>query len=89
VKYSLEQRDFLYDNCVKNEYYKSCKGRFRHKYPGVRYPALLTMFKSVKSVCSARPFLDMKYTRQNAVLYRANRGKLDDTGARLAHSPLD
>jgi hypothetical protein len=38
----------------------------------------------VKKVCSTGSFLDKKYTRQNAVLTKET---LDETGARLEHSP--
>jgi hypothetical protein len=41
-----EQRIFLHDTCVKNISYKSYKGRFGCKYPGVS--ASSTVFKLVK-----------------------------------------
>jgi hypothetical protein len=84
VKYTLEQRIFLYDSYVKKKSYKSFTRRFRHRYPGVRIPASSTILRLVKKVCSTGSFLDEKYTRQNAVLTEET---LDEIGARLEHSP--
>jgi hypothetical protein len=84
VKYTLEQRIFLYDSYVKKKSYKSCKGKFRRRYPGVHIPASSTIFRLVKKVRSTWVFSDKKYTRQNAVLTEET---LDETGTRLEHSP--
>jgi hypothetical protein len=85
VKYTLEERIFLYDSHVKNKSYKACKRRFRRRYPGVRIPASSTILRLVKKVVrSTGYFLDKKYTRQNAVLTEET---LDEIGARLEHSP--
>jgi inhibitor of nuclear factor kappa-B kinase subunit alpha len=84
MKYTLEQRIFLYDSYVKRKSYKSCKRRFLRKYPGVRVPASSTIFKLVKKVRSTGSVLDKKYSRQNAVLTEE---VLDEIGARLEHSP--
>jgi hypothetical protein len=84
VKYTLEQRIFLYDGYVKKKSYKSYKRRFHHRYPGVRIPASSTILRLVKKVCSTGSLLDKKYTRQNAVLTEET---LDETGAKLEHSP--
>jgi hypothetical protein len=85
VKYTLEQRFFLFDSYVKKKSYKSCKRRFRRRYPGVRIPDSSTILRFVKKVLSTGSFLDKKYTRQNAVLTEET---LDEIGARLEHSPL-
>jgi hypothetical protein len=53
---------FLYDSCVRNISSKSCKRRFRLKYPGVLVQASSAVFKLVKKVDSATYFLDKKYT---------------------------
>jgi hypothetical protein len=84
VKYTLEQRIFLYDSHVKKKSYKSCRRRFHHRYPGVRIPASSTILRLVRKVLSAGCFVDKKYTRQNAVLTEET---LDEIGARLEHSP--
>jgi hypothetical protein len=84
VKYTLEMRIFLYDSYVKKKSYKSCKRRFRRRYPGVRIPASLMIFRLVKKVRSTGSFLDKKYTRQNAVLTEET---LDEIRVRLKHSP--
>jgi hypothetical protein len=84
VKYTLEQRIFLYDSYVKKKSYKSCKRRFHCRYPGVRIPASSTILRLEKKVRSTGSFLDKKYTRQNAVLTEE---MLDKIGARLEHSP--
>jgi hypothetical protein len=84
VKYTLEQQIFLYDSYVKKKSYKSCKRRFRRRYPGVRIPASSTILRLVKKVPSTGPFLDKKYTRQNAVLTEET---LDEIGAALERSP--
>jgi hypothetical protein len=84
VKYTLEQRIFLYDSYVKNKSYKSCKTRFRRRYPGVRIPASSAILRLVKKVRSTGSFLDKKYTRQNAVLTEET---FDEIGARLEHLP--
>jgi hypothetical protein len=51
VKYTLEQQIFLYDSYVKKKSFKSCKRRFRHRYPGVRIPASSTILRLVKKKC--------------------------------------
>jgi hypothetical protein len=79
-----EQWIFPYDSYVKRKSYKSCKRRFRHRYPGVCIPASSTILRLVKKVCSTGSFLDKKYTRQNAVLTKKT---IDEIGARLEHSP--
>jgi hypothetical protein len=50
----------------------------------IRYPGSSTILRFVKKVCSIGSFLDKKYIRQNAVLTEE---MLDETGARLEHSP--
>jgi hypothetical protein len=84
VKCTLEQRIFLYDSYVKKKSYKSCKRRFRRRYPGVRILASPKILRLVKKECSTGSFLDKKYTRKNVVLTEET---LDETGARLEHSP--
>jgi hypothetical protein len=84
VKYTLEQWIFLYDSYVKKKSYKSCKRRFRRRYPCVHIRASSTILRLVKKVCSAGSFLDKKYTRQNAV---PTEETLHEIGARLEHSP--
>jgi hypothetical protein len=84
VKYTLEQRIFLYDSYVKKKSCKSGKRRFRRRYPGVCIPASSTILRLVKTVRSTGSFLDKKYTRQNAVLTEET---LDEIGSRLEHSP--
>jgi hypothetical protein len=84
VKYTLEQRIFLYASYVKKKFYESCKRRFRCRYPGVRIPAASAILRLVKKVRSTGSFLDKKYTRQNAVLTEE---ALDEIGARLENSP--
>jgi hypothetical protein len=84
VKYTLEQQIFLYDSYVKKKSFKSCKRRFRHRFPGVRIPASSTIFRLMKKVHSTGSFLDKNYTRQNNVLAEET---LDEIGARLEHSP--
>jgi hypothetical protein len=83
VKYTFEQRIFLYDSYVKKKFYKSCK-RSRRRYPGVRIPASSTILRLVKKVRSTGSFLDKKYTRHNAVVTEEMH---DKTGDRLKHSP--
>jgi transposase len=84
VKYTLEQRIFLYDSYVKKKSNKSCSRRFRRRYPGVRIAASSTILRLVKKVRSTGSFLDKKYTRQNAVLTEET---LDEIRTRLEHSP--
>jgi hypothetical protein len=84
VKYTLEQRIFLYDSYVRKKPYKSWKRRFCHRYPGVRIPLHQRFWDWWKKVRSTGSFLDKKYTWQNAVLTEET---LDETGARLEHSP--
>jgi hypothetical protein len=78
VKYTLEQRIFLYDSYVKKKSYKSCKRRFPRRYPGVCITASSTILSLVKKLLSTGSFLDKKYTRQNAVLTEET---LDEIGA--------
>jgi hypothetical protein len=79
VKYTPEQRIFLY-----NSYVKRNPRRFCRRYPGVRIPASSMILRLVKKVRSTGSFLDKKYIRQNAVLTEETP---DETGARLEHSP--
>jgi hypothetical protein len=72
VTYTLEEWVFLYCTYEKNKSHKLCKKKFCCKYTGVRDPASLMIFKSVKKVQSTG-------SSQNAVL---TKGKLDETVAR-------
>jgi hypothetical protein len=84
VKYTLEQRIFLYDSYLKNKSYKSSKRRFHPRYPVVRIPASSTILRLIKKARSNGSFIDKKYTRHNAVLTEE---MLDEIGARLEHWP--
>jgi hypothetical protein len=84
VKYTLEQRTFLYNSYVKKKSYKLRKRKFHRRYPGVRIPASSTILRLVKKIRLTGSFLNKKHTRQNAELTEET---LDKIGARLEHSP--
>jgi hypothetical protein len=50
VRYSLEQRVFIYDCYVKTDSYKTCRRTFHHKFPDTTCPSGDTVSKLVKKV---------------------------------------
>jgi hypothetical protein len=50
VRYTLEQRVFIYDCYVKTNSYKSCRRKFNHKFPDATCPSGDILSKLVKKV---------------------------------------
>ncbi|PNF15704.1 hypothetical protein B7P43_G12455 [Cryptotermes secundus] len=84
ARYSLEKRVFIYDCYVKTHSYKSCRRKFRHKFPETTCPSGDTISKLVKKVRTHGILIDRKPLKRNRVLTEE---KLDDIGHRLENSP--
>jgi hypothetical protein len=84
ARYNLEQRVFIYDCYVKTNSYKSCRRKFRRKFPGTTCPSGDTISKLVKKVRTHGILIDRKLLKRNRVLTEE---KLDSIGHRLENSP--
>lgn len=84
IKYSVEQRVFMYDNYVKYSSWRKCCRKFRRKYPEVTVPCKSTIYKLVKKVHKTGSVLDKKKTRKRRILTEE---MLDKIGARLEANP--
>jgi hypothetical protein len=68
VRYNLEQRVFIYDCYVKTNSYKSCRRKFRRKFPDTTCPSGDTISKLVKKVQTQGILIDRKPLKINRVL---------------------
>jgi hypothetical protein len=84
MKYSVEQRVFIYDTFVKHSSWRKCCRKFRRKYPDLTVPCKSTIYKIVKKVRKTGSVLDKKKHRKRHILTEEI---LDDIGARLEASP--
>jgi hypothetical protein len=80
VRYTLEQRVFLYDTYVKYGSARKCRRKFRDD--GV--PSIQAIHNLVNKLRLMGLLRDKKQKRKCRVL---TEGKLDDIGARLEHTP--
>jgi hypothetical protein len=84
VRYTLEQRVFLYDTHVK---YKSARKRRRNFWRKFRYetvPSRKIIHNFMNKLRTTGPLIDKKQKHKRRVLTEE---KLGDTGARLEHTP--
>jgi hypothetical protein len=84
VRYNLEQKVFIYDCYVKTYSFKSCRRKFRRKFPDATCPYGDTSSKLVKKVRCHGILIDRKPLKINRVLTEE---KLNDIGHRLENSP--
>jgi hypothetical protein len=84
VRYTVEQRVFLYDSYVKCGSARRCRRKFCRKYPGNTVPSTRGIHKLIDKVRSTGSLLDKKPARKRRVLTEE---KLDEIGARLEHTP--
>ncbi|PSN47620.1 hypothetical protein C0J52_04576 [Blattella germanica] len=59
VRYTLEQRRFVYDMYMQKKSIKKCR-KFRRKFLGIPVPHKSTIQQLVKKVCEAGSFSDNK-----------------------------
>ncbi|PSN54011.1 hypothetical protein C0J52_10163, partial [Blattella germanica] len=84
VRYTLEQRRFVYDTYMRKKSIKKCRRKFRRKYPGIPVPHKSTIQQLVKKVCETGSFSDKKINQRTTVLPEE---KLDDIAYLLENSP--
>ncbi|PSN30180.1 hypothetical protein C0J52_27590 [Blattella germanica] len=80
VKYTLEQRMFLFEIYTRKHSYLKCRIRFIRKFRGVSLP----IHRLVCKVRETGAFADKKRNRKRTVLTEE---KLDDIGACFKQSP--
>jgi hypothetical protein len=84
VRYTLEQRVYLYDSYVKYGSARNCRGEFRRKFRDEWVPSRQTIHNLVNKLRSTGFLIDKKQKYKRRVLTEE---KLDDTGARPEHTP--
>jgi transposase len=84
VRYTLEQRVYLYDTYVKYGSARKCRRKFRRKFCDERVPSRQAIHNLVNKVRSTGLLIDKKQKHKRRVLTEE---KLDDIGARLEHTP--
>jgi transposase len=84
VCYTLEQRVFLYDTHVKYGFTGNCQRKFRRKFCDERVSSRQTIHNLVNKLRTTGLLIDKKTKHKRPVLAEE---KLDDTGARLEHTP--
>jgi transposase len=83
VRYTLEQRVFLYDTYVKYGSSGKCERKFR-KFRDERVPSRQTIHNLVNKLRTRGHLIDKKQKHKRRLLTEE---KLDDIGARLEHIP--
>jgi transposase len=84
VRYTLEQRVFLYDTYVNYGSARKCRRKFRRKFRDERDPSRQTIHNLVNKLRSTELLLDKKQKHERQLLTEE---KLDDIGAILEHRP--
>ncbi|XP_069698769.1 uncharacterized protein [Periplaneta americana] len=84
MKYSLEQRVFIYDNFVKYKSWRTVISNFRQSFPDSPEPSKAMIYNLVKKVRTTGSVLDKKRTCVKRVLTEEI---LDEIGHRLERSP--
>jgi transposase len=80
VRYTLEQRVFVYDTNVKYGSACKCRQKFRRKFRGERVPSRQTIHNLVNKLRTTGFLIDKKTKHKRRVLTEE---KLDEVGARL------
>jgi hypothetical protein len=84
VRYTLEQRVFLYDTYVKYRSARKCRRKFRHKFHDERVPSRHTIHNLVNTLRTTELLIAKKQKHKCRVLTVE---KLDDIGATFEHTP--
>jgi hypothetical protein len=84
VRYTLEQRVFLYDTHAKYGSSGMCRRKFRRKFRDERVPSTQIIHNLVNNVRTTGHTIHKKQKHKRRVLTEE---KLDDIGARLEHTP--
>jgi hypothetical protein len=84
VRYTLEQRVFLYVTHVKYVSARKCRRKFRHKFCDERVPSRQTIHNLVNKLRTAGLLIDKKQKHKRRVVTVE---KLDHIWARLEHTP--
>jgi transposase len=85
VRYTLEQRVFLYETYVKNGSARKCRRKFQRKFRDERVRSRQTIHNLVNKLISTGLLIDKKLNHKLRVLIEE---KLADIGARLEHTPI-
>jgi transposase len=80
VRYTLEQRVFVYDTYVKYRSAGKCQRKFCHKFCGERVPSKKRIHNLVNKLRTTGFLIDKKTKHKRRVLTEE---KLDEIGARL------
>jgi hypothetical protein len=84
VRFTLEQRVFLYDTYVKYGFARKCRRKCRRKFRDERVTSRQTIQNSVNKLWITGLLIDKKQKPNRRVL---SEEKSDDKGARLEHTP--
>jgi transposase len=84
VRYSLEQRVFLYDTHMKYGSAGKCRRKFQRKFHAERVPSRQTIHNLVNKLRTTGFLIDKKTKHKHRGLPEE---KLDEIGARLEHTP--
>jgi hypothetical protein len=84
VRYTLEQRVFLYDIYVKYGSARKCRRKFRCTFRDERVPSRQTIHNLVNKLRTTGLLIDKKQRHQHGVITKE---KLEKTGVRLEHTP--
>ncbi|XP_069683629.1 uncharacterized protein [Periplaneta americana] len=85
IRYTLQQRLFLYDCYVKRSSVRVCRRKFCRKFPGERIPSRTAVHKLINKVRVTGSLLDKK--TGSPKLYVLTEEKLDEIGALIENSP--
>jgi Fe2+ transport system protein FeoA len=80
VRYTLDQRVFVYDTYVKYGSAGKCRRKFQRKFHGERVPSRQTIHNLVNKLRTMGFLIDKKTEHKRRVLTEE---KLDEIGARL------
>jgi hypothetical protein len=86
VRYTLEQRVYIYDTYVKSGSARKVRRRFGRKFQDVTVPQRETVHRLMNKVRETESVLDRKTESKRRVLTEE---KLDEIGARLERTPLE
>ncbi|PSN48487.1 hypothetical protein C0J52_11729 [Blattella germanica] len=67
VRYTFEQRRFVYDTYKRKKSIKKCHRKFKRKFPGIPVPQKSMIQQLVKKVCETGSFSDMKINQRRTV----------------------
>jgi hypothetical protein len=75
MRYSVQQRIFIYDTFVKRSSWKKFRRKFRRKYPNTAVPSKSIIYKKVAKFRANGSVLDMKKTKKKAYSDRTKIGR--------------